>query len=98
MHPDPCKPWRLTGGDALRWVCWGREYSVFDALTGETHFIDTIPAEILSQLTQGPLTAQDLSHRMAQLCETDDNAEWAARIAGVLFMLEGAELIEAATP
>jgi PqqD family protein of HPr-rel-A system len=75
-------------------VSWGSDCSVFNPLTGDTHLISILPAEILWLLSDGPLGAREIAERMAELCETPNSPAWNEKIDALLEGLMREELIE----
>ena len=75
-------------------VSWGGDCSVFNPLTGDTHLISILPAEILGLLTDAPLGAREIAERMAELCETPNSPAWNEKIDALLEGLMREELIE----
>lgn len=90
--------WRATRPDRVIWAHWEVDYSVFNGNTGETHLLSELPAEVLRQLSPGPMTEADLTANLALLCEVAETPDWARKIAGILADLADLELIEPVSP
>jgi PqqD family protein of HPr-rel-A system len=90
--------WRAVRPNRLIWAPWDGDYSLFDGSTGDTHLLSGLPAEVLRQLSQGPMTGPQLTATLAQLCEVEETPDWTRKIAGILADLADLELIEPTTP
>lgn len=90
--------WRAARPQRVIWAQWGVDYSVFNGNTGETHLLSELPAEVLRQLSQGPLTEAALVQGLARLCEVEETTDWSEKISGILSDLAHLELIEAVSP
>jgi len=69
---------------------------VFDPATGETHFLNELPALLLSSIDGTPRPIAALVERIAGPTELD--AEARTQIIGALVSLERAELVESRLP
>ena len=67
---------------------------IFNSITGETHLLSLLPAEILSLMKDQALTLDEISSQMAELCEMPESPEWTDRIAGMLDQLVQLELVD----
>jgi PqqD family protein of HPr-rel-A system len=90
--------WRTARPDRLIWALWESDYSVFDGSTGETHLLSELPAEVLRQLSQGPVSRAALTANLARLCGVEDTPDWGGKISSILGELADLELIEPVTP
>ena len=86
--------WHVPEPSALIWESWGSEYSLFNRISGETHLINELPAEILRRLTAHPLRTLDLAGSLAADCETESRAQWQETIETILANLNELGLIE----
>ena len=94
MDVEPSTQWLLPSADDLLWEQWEEDYTVFDRKTRETHLINELPAEILRLLSTRPATTEEITARLAQLCELANTPEWAEKIASVIDNLSSLGLIE----
>jgi PqqD family protein of HPr-rel-A system len=92
------RPWQATTPKLVTWAHWDDDYSLFNGSTGETHLLSELPAEVLRQLSQGPLTKAALTSILAQLCEVEETPDWSDKIVGILRELAELELIEPIDP
>ncbi|MEH6571502.1 MAG: HPr-rel-A system PqqD family peptide chaperone [Halioglobus sp.] len=65
----------------------------YSSLTGQTHILDTFPAEILRSLADGPRTASEIKHSLAELI--DEEVDWFDKINEVLAELHSLQLLDA---
>lgn len=66
--------------------------AVFDAASGETHFLSELPAVILPSIDKTPASFSNLVERLGGPDGIDEQAE--AKIRAALSLLEAAELVE----
>jgi PqqD family protein of HPr-rel-A system len=90
-NADPL--WGFSRWEDLTWVQWEQDYSVFDRLTGETHLLNELPAEILRRLARKPQTLDSLAEDLAGECGFRSDAAWRERIAAIVRNLETLELL-----
>ena len=66
-HQKPVPPAELYSArsENLVWVEWEEESALYNRGTGETHILNTFPAEILRSLLDDPADAQTLAQRLA---------------------------------
>ena len=86
--------WVAMNPAAALIIQWERDNSVFNRDTGETHLLSELPATALRALCQRPWAFEALCSHLARLCDTDNDAHWHSKIAGILGGLENLELIE----
>jgi len=86
--------WAAVDASALHWMPWETDTSLFNGDTGETHLLSELPATALRALCQRPWAFEALCSHLARLCDTDNDAHWHSKIAGILGGLENLELIE----
>jgi PqqD family protein of HPr-rel-A system len=87
--------WHALPADLLLWEDWGDSYAVFCRVTGETHFLNDLPGEVLRRLGDGPQGVRDLAISLAVDCETEYSEAWRRKIAGIISDLASLELVEA---
>ena len=88
--------WRVPDPRGMRWAHWGAHSAVFNPISGETHLLSALPAEVLSLLGANPDTCENLAARLSVLCEVANDAEWAAKVRALLDSLEILDLVERA--
>ncbi len=77
--------WRIPLVSSLLWEVWPDEVVVFNPLSGETHQLNDVAAQVLSWLESSPRTIEDL---VVNYCdkfsvgENDKDVEWL--ISGLL--------------
>ena len=82
----------LRSGPELVWQDAPGLGAVFDPATGETHFLNELPAVILLAIDKTPVSFSALVERLGGGDEIDERA--AAKILAALSLLETAELVE----
>lgn len=73
---------------------WDGEYIVFAPLSGHTHILDVVGGEVLMALQSGPVEAQSIYQRVADLLELPADELLAARVDSILDEFDRAGLIE----
>lgn len=63
--------WKAVCKPKLLWRSWNDEYVVYNDLTGDTHRLDTVPAQILKSLEEAPADEEELGSRLAGMLEID---------------------------
>jgi PqqD family protein of HPr-rel-A system len=85
----------VTRGARLLWSHWeGDEYVVFSDLSGDTHLVNQVTAEVLRQLEQAALETTDLARRVAKSLGTDSNQQFESSLERLLEHLDQIGLIE----
>jgi PqqD family protein of HPr-rel-A system len=82
---------RADGG--LLWAAWDDEWSVYCYLTGETHLIGELPAEVLRQIDEAPTSLERLTENLAAKCERSSDPDWKDKIAEIVGELCRLELL-----
>jgi len=67
---------------------------VFSRLTGETHLLSALPAEVLRMLTEGEKSGAELATATGALCEVTVDEDWLNGIDRILQRLEALFLVE----
>lgn len=98
MNQGSDEYWRVPRPQRLLWAEWNTDYSVFNGNTGETHLLSELPAEVLRQLSRGPVSQAALTSTLAGLCEVEGTSGWSEKIADLLEELADLELIEPMAP
>ena len=86
--------WKGAAPDALLWVAWENDFSLYHRDTGETHLLSALPAELVRQLAGQVMSTETLAERLAQLCEVENDAHWQGRIQSLLRDLQALSLVE----
>lgn len=86
----------FRNGAPLVWAQTPGEGPVFDPATGETHFLNELPALILQSIDADPVSFPTLVERLAGPVDLDEQEK--EKIVAALVYLEGAELVESRLP
>ncbi|HIE55418.1 MAG TPA: HPr-rel-A system PqqD family peptide chaperone [Chromatiaceae bacterium] len=86
--------WQARPPNCLVWEIWEQDATVYDRSTGETHLLGPLPAEVLHLLGGTSMTLEDLSRKLADLCEVDCNDAWMNRTGRILADLALLSLVE----
>lgn len=86
--------WKSVRPGDLLWEVWESDSTVYDRHTGETHLLSPLPAELLHLLSGSPMTLQEVSCKLADLCGVECTREWLDRTARMLEELVSLSLIE----
>ena len=73
MSPPPRL--RLRARSGLVWRTWDHESVVFNSDSGQTHLLDLVSREALTCLQGAALDVGELSDRMAERLDIDNNDE-----------------------
>ena len=89
---EPC--WSTIADSELYWENWGKQYAVFDSLSGETHLLPELAALVLRKLSGRGCTASELAE--AVCAETGEMCDEPFRIIIIrlLQQLQGVGLVE----
>jgi PqqD family protein of HPr-rel-A system len=90
--------WRTVRPELILWSPWETGCSVFNGNTGETHLLSELPAEVLRQLSNAPMTGEALAKELARLCEVEETPDWPEKISQILSELAEIEVIESIAP
>jgi PqqD family protein of HPr-rel-A system len=69
--------WKVPASGMLLWEQWNDEYIVYNARSGETHFLNELAAKALKALEDFPCNAEQLAQKMT----VQHELEMAFRIA-----------------
>lgn len=86
------REWRIA--DSLHFSCWGDEYVVYHALSGDTHLIGKAAAHILMALQQAVTDTQSLSRSLAAMMGVRSSTEFMLEMHRILSDLNKLSLIE----
>ena len=90
--------WASPPAEELLWDAWENSFTVYHRVTGETHLLNALPAEIVHILSKDPLSLNELSTRLAVSCETEANQEWCGMVLNILNNLYSISLVYKLTP
>lgn len=90
--------WQVKSACVLSWRCWGDQWVVFDAGSGQTHSIDAITAATLSRIEQGPTDLAGLLDLACRESGLGDRDHWTVTLNDVIARLIDVDLIETAGP
>ena len=91
---EPTAGWKILEEDTLHWERWGKQYALYDSLSGETHLLPEFSARVLQQLSVRPRTAGVLAKA---LCEGSDEVcdpAFIEHVSQLLVQLQTAGLTE----
>lgn len=91
---DRIVSWRAAPTGCLLYEMWEDGYSVFCRLTGETHQLNELPAEIVRRLEKSPRTISCLAAELSAECEIEDSSDWRRKIAAIVRELHQLELLD----
>ena len=63
--------WRVRSDQALHFRSWGGEFIVYNSLSGDTHLLDSVAAQILLRLQQVPSDFISLVESLTSLLQTE---------------------------
>ncbi|WP_274595964.1 HPr-rel-A system PqqD family peptide chaperone [Rhodoferax sediminis] len=86
--------WHLNELASLHWRCWGDEWVVFDAGSGQTHQMDTLTAATLLAVEACAGCIDQLVSRIASELTVTNDHELSNAVRGVLERLATTGLIE----
>ena len=87
----------LRDNQKVIWRYWQGDYVVFNSLSGETHALDIVSGRALERILDQPATLEDIRATIASFLEVESDTELANAVDQILFRLEDAGLIEAAS-
>ncbi len=86
--------WRLNPACLFHWRHWDQEYILFNAASGQTHFLNTLGADVLDWLGREPLYASELEQRLATQHNLTQDNDLRDFLADLLTSLDELGLIE----
>ncbi len=87
---------RLAAPGFLEWRVWDDGCVVFNAATGQTHYLDNFTSYLLRLIEADPLTVDDLTETVSVGLGRERSAQIEAQIAGALRNFETLALLESA--
>jgi len=86
--------WRVISDSALHFRSWNDEFVVYNSLSGDTHLLGAIAAQVLLRLQQTPSDVITLAVSLAPLMQAEMDEEFSLQIEHVLADLDKLALIE----
>lgn len=90
--------WARLAEGALAWESWGEQHAVFDSLSGDTHLLPELTAQVLRKLADRVCSASEIAETVC--AETDDlcDEQFVMSITRVLQQLQVVGLVEKRDP
>lgn len=88
--------WRAISAQQLHFRSWGDEFLVYNGLSGDTHLLGPVAAQVLLRLQEAPLDAAGLIEVLAPLMQTGEDEALMTEVEHLLVDLGSLELIERA--
>jgi len=96
VFPPPL--WRVHGCDPQSIKVWAEDTVVFNALSGQSHVLNTLAGEILLRLLEHPADREALAAQLSATLETPIDADLRAAIDNALAEMDELGLITSRTP
>lgn len=90
--------WQATAPDELHIHAWDNEVVVYDALSGNTHLLDAVAAQVLQSIAMAPADTAGIAQMLAELWRESPAEQAHAQVDAILAELAGISLITAVTP
>lgn len=90
----PAPRWKAVAGDDLCWRHWGEASYVFDARSGQTHFLNALAVEILQVLGEAPKTADEACRILLDRYGADDDEDFRVAVATSLSVMDNLGLVD----
>ena len=89
--------WGISREAPLLWRSWDDdEYVVYSSVSGDTHLINEVTAEVLRQLERSELAFSDLAHNVAKTLGAEPDEQIETHVARLLVYLDQIGLVESA--
>lgn len=85
--------WRTPGAGQLLWETCGDTYAVFNRVSGETHLLSELPAEVVRELDRSPRAIEELARTLAHSCGIEHSRTWQEKIASIVADLRQMEIL-----
>jgi len=85
--------WRVISETALGFRCWDDEFVVYNELSGDTHLLGPMAAQILLTLQQASSDVMTLAATLSGMFPAEKDGQLALQIEQVLADLDRLELI-----
>lgn len=89
--------WSRPSGGELCWESWDDQHAVFDSLSGETHLLPDLTAQVLRKLNDRGRTAAELAEAICVDPGEPCDEQLAEDIARLMQQLEAVGLAEKST-
>jgi PqqD family protein of HPr-rel-A system len=86
--------WSTIGDSTIYWERWGKQYAVFDSLSGETHLLPEYTALVLQKLDEGACTVNALAEAVCAVTGEACDEHLVKVIIRLLQQLQGVGLVE----
>ena len=97
-HPAIATRWTVSPPRQLLWRSWDEELVVFDPLSGDTHVLNPLAAEVLQVLESQAMDGEGLSQHLALAMDTQPNDTLRKHIQLLLTKFVSLGLIEPYCP
>lgn len=85
--------WRVISDTALCFHSWNGEFVVYNTLSGDTHLLGSMAAQILLKLQQTPSDVITLAGSLGQLSQTELDDELSLQVEHLLADLDKLALV-----
>jgi PqqD family protein of HPr-rel-A system len=86
--------WSINPNCQLHWRHWEEEYILFNAASNQTHYLNSLGAEILHLLQESPLVSEELNQKISEKYDLQLDDDTRQYIAGILANMDELGLIE----
>ena len=86
--------WRAPSGSRLHWRSWDDEFVVYDSASGDTHLLDSVPAETLKILERQSANLSELVDMVAASLTIEADSELSTYLDELLSQFEKLGLVE----
>ena len=87
--------WRANAVSQLHWQQWqAQDFILFNAASGQTHFLNAVGAEALRRLQQSALSSTDLCQQLSELFEFESSIDLQNYLENMLNAMDDFGLIE----
>lgn len=84
----------MISNQALKFRCWDDEFVIYNSLSGDTHLMSWVAAQILLKLLQAPSNTSTLIESLSHELPTETDDALAFQIESILADLDKLALIE----
>ena len=86
--------WKINPDCQFYWRHWEEEYILFNAASGQTHYLNSLGADILHLLQEKTLHSDELNQKISEKYDLQLDHETRQYITGVLASMDELGLIE----
>ena len=86
--------WSVPSGVGLLLRSWDDEYLAYSELTGQTHLLALLPGVVLTLLQEGPSSPAELTARIAEALQLEEDDKLLTTIEQTLADFERLGLVE----